>query len=200
MAKSKSPPQGTPKASFGSYGGKQRPFTALFFLVMGTLLTLSFIIFDLDQSPFKTSEGPLVDSLLGKFGVYVPFSILWGFGISAWAIAFFCFWLGYKHLMRRSHLLKWPHYVALFVFTFSVSIFGALGQEMFFFDKDAEDFDPQRMELCQRIGWNGGKPALFEGAEDLVGTRRHYHHNRLGPDTQLSGPVHFRLGRLGGDA
>ena len=169
MAKSKSPPQGTPKASFGSYGGKPRPFTALFFLVMGTLLTLSFIIFDIDQSPFKTSDGPLVDSLLGKFGIYVPFSIIWGFGISAWVIAFFCFWLGYKHLVRHSHLLKWPHFLSLFIFTFSVSIFGSLGQEMFFFDEAGADLIHNEWNFANGLGGMAGNLLYWQALKIWLG-------------------------------
>ena len=134
MAKTKNPPEPEPKATFGSYQGKLRPFSALFFLVLGTLLLLSLIFFDLDQSPFKTSEGTVGDSFFGKFGELVPYYVLWGFGLSAWVIAIAFHLLGYLYLFRRSHLLKWPQISSLIVFTFSVSIFGTLAQEMFFRD------------------------------------------------------------------
>ena len=145
MAKTQSASERAPNAAFGSYGGKPRPFSALFFLVVGALLLLSFIVFDLDQNPIKGVEhGPGPEEsggapLVGKFGEYIPFYILWGFGISAWVIPIFCLWLGYMHLFRRSHLLKWPRILSLFAFTFSLSIFGTLAQEMFFQDEAGID-------------------------------------------------------------
>ncbi len=134
MAKTKKSPEPAPKATFGSYQGTPRPFSALFFLVLGTLLLLSLIFFDLDQSPFKTSEGSAGESFFGKFGEQVPYYILWGLGLSAWVIAIAFLLVGYLYLFRRSHLLKWPQILSLIVFTFSVSIFGALTQEMLFQD------------------------------------------------------------------
>ncbi|MBC9868481.1 MAG: hypothetical protein F7O42_11500, partial [Opitutae bacterium] len=134
MEKTQKNPEPAPKATFGSYQGTSRPFSALFFLVLGTLLLLSLIFFDLDQSPFKTSEGSAGESFLGKFGEQVPYYILWGFGLSAWVIAIAYLLVGYLYLFRRSHLLKWPQILSLIVFTFSVSIFGTLTQEMLFQD------------------------------------------------------------------
>ncbi len=175
MAKTKSASERAPKAAFGTYGGKPRPFSALFFLVVGTLLLLSFIVFDLDQNPIKGVEhgpGPEENGgapLVGKFGEYIPFYILWGFGISAWVIPIFCLWLGYMHLFRRSHLLKWPRILSLFVFTFSVSIFGTLAQEMFFQDKAGIDRIHNDWGFANGLGGTVGKLLYLKGLKVWLG-------------------------------
>ncbi len=169
MAKTKKPPEPAPKATFGSYGGKPRPFSALFFLVLGTLLLLSLIIFDLDQSPFKTSEGTVGDSLFGKFGEYVPYYILRGFGLSAWVIALSFLLVGYLYLFRRSHLLKWPQILSLFVFTFSVSIFGTLAQEMFFQDRTYRDIIHNNWNFADGLGGMAGNLLYGKGLKVWLG-------------------------------
>ena len=175
MAKTKSASERAPKAALGSYGGKPRPFSALIFLVVGTLLLLSFIVFDLDQNPIKGVEhGPGTEEnggvpLVGKFGEYIPFYILWGFGISAWVIPIFCLWLGYMHLFRRSHLLKWPRILSLFVFTFSVSIFGTLAQEMFFQDKAGIERIHNDWGFANGLGGTVGNLLYLKGLKVWLG-------------------------------
>ncbi|MCZ6672143.1 MAG: hypothetical protein O7C75_04310, partial [Verrucomicrobia bacterium] len=79
MAKPKKTSKGRPKTTFGSYSGKSRPVTGFFFLVIGVLLLISLIIFDLDQSSFKKVPfGPpnaLDDGsgnfVVGVFGEYI---------------------------------------------------------------------------------------------------------------------------------
>ena len=175
MAKTQSASERAPNAAFGSYGGKPRPFSALFFLVVGALLLLSFIVFDLDQNPIKGVEhGPGPEEsggapLVGKFGEYIPFYILWGFGISAWVIPIFCLWLGYMHLFRRSHLLKWPRILSLFAFTFSLSIFGTLAQEMFFQDEAGIDRIHNDWGFANGLGGTAGNLLYLNGLKVWLG-------------------------------
>ncbi len=167
MAKTKKAPEPEPKATFGSYRGKPRPFSAIFFLVLGTLLLLSLIIFDLDQSPFKTSEGPLGDSLFGKFGEYVPYYLLWGFGISAWVVALSFLLVGYLYLFRRSQLLKWPRLLSLMAFTFSFSIFGTLAQEMFL--QDSAAIIHNDLNFANGLGGMAGNLLYWNGLKIWLG-------------------------------
>tara|TARA_Y100000588_G_C14272262_1_gene932804 strand:- start:1093 stop:3648 length:2556 start_codon:yes stop_codon:yes gene_type:complete len=140
MAKRKKTPKGTSKNPLGSYSGKSRLGSGFLFLVVGVLLLISLILFDLDQSSFKKvpfgPADPVRDSssefVVGVFGEYIAFGSLWMFGISAWVIAAFCFWLSYICIFKRSHLFRWPQLASLFAYVFSASILGSLIQEAFF--------------------------------------------------------------------
>ena len=145
MAPPKKKTKGTSKTTLGSYSGKSRPVTGFFFLVIGTLMLISLLIFDLDNSSFKKVDFGMPPSgnapsefIVGVFGEYIAFGSLWMFGFSAWVISFFCFWLSYLNLFKKSHFLKWPQILAIFAYIFSVSILGALIQDSFFQGKEAE--------------------------------------------------------------
>jgi len=143
MAKPKKKATATKKTSLDSYSGKSRPVTGFFFLVMGVLLLISLVIFDLDQSNFKMvgfessspAKGGSNEFVVGVFGEYIAFGSLWMFGFAAWVIALFCFWLSYLNLFKRSHLLKWPKIIAIFAYIISVSVLGTLIQDSFFQDR-----------------------------------------------------------------
>ena len=169
MAKTKSASERTPNATFGTYGGKSRPFSALFFLVVGAFLLFFLITFDLDQSLFNTSEGPEVDSIFGKIGEYVPFYLAWGFGISAWVMPIFCLLLGCMNLFRRSHLLRWSQILSLLVFTLSVSIFGTLAQEMYFQDKAGIDRIHNDWNFASGLGGTAGNLLYWNGLKTWLG-------------------------------
>ena len=140
MAKPKKKAKGTRKAQLGSYSGKSRPVSGFFFLVIGVLLLISLIVFDLDQSSFKKVPfGPAADAVdgssnfvVGVFGEYIAFGSLWMFGIAAWIIAAFCFWLGFLHLFRKSHLFRWPQLISVFACILSMSVLGSLAQDLLF--------------------------------------------------------------------
>ncbi|MDA0348009.1 MAG: DNA translocase FtsK [Verrucomicrobia bacterium] len=145
MAPPKKQTKGTSKTTLGSYSGKSRPITGFFFLVIGTLMLISLIIFDLDNSSFKEvpfglppSENASSEFVVGVFGEYIAFYSLLMFGFSAWVISFFCFWLSYLSLFKKSHFLKWPQILAIFAYTFSVSALGALIQDSFFQGREVE--------------------------------------------------------------
>lgn len=169
MAKTKSASERTPNATFGTYGGKHRPFSALFFLVVGSLLLFFLITFDLDQSLFNTSEGPEVDSIFGKIGEYVPFYLVWGFGISAWVMPIFFLLLGCMNLFRRSHLLRWSQILSLFVVIISVSIFGTLAQEMYFQDKAGIDRIHNDWNFANGLGGTAGNLIYWNGLKTWLG-------------------------------
>ena len=146
MAKRKKTPKGTSKTTLGSYSGKSRPVTGFLFLVVGVLLLISLIVFDLDQSSFKKVPfGPpeiaadgSSNFVVGVFGEHIAFGSLWMFGFSAWVIALLCFWLSYIFLFKRSHLFRWPQLVSMFVYVLSVSILSALIQESFFKEQEQQ--------------------------------------------------------------
>ena len=142
MANSKKKAKAVRKTTLGSYSGKSRPVAGSFFLVIGVLLFISLVIFDLDQSSFKkvpfgppsTVTDGSSEFVVGVFGEYIAFGSLWMFGFAAWVIALFCFWLSYINLFKRSHLFKWPQMLAVFAYILSVSILGTLIQSIFFQD------------------------------------------------------------------
>ena len=169
MAKTKSASERSSNATFGTYGGKSRPFSALFFLAVGAFLLFFLITFDLDQSLFNTSEGPEVDSIFGKIGEYIPFYLVWGFGISAWVMPFFCLLLGFMNLFRRSHLLRWSQILSLLVFTLSVSIFGTLAQEMYFQDKAGIDRIHNDWNFASGLGGTAGNLLYWNGLKVWLG-------------------------------
>jgi len=145
MAPPKKKTKGTSKTPLASYSGKSRPITGFFFIVIGILLLISLLIFDLDNSSFKKlpfglppAENASSEFAVGVFGKYIAFGSLWMFGFSAWVIAFFCFWLSYLNLFKKSHFLKWPQILAIFTYIFSVSVLGALIQNSFFQGRKAE--------------------------------------------------------------
>lgn len=154
--------KGTSKKTLSFYSGKPRPVIGFLFLMIGMLLLISLIVFDLDQSSFKkVPYGPpnlITDSssefVVGIFGEYIAFGSLWMFGLAAWVIAAFCFWLSYVFLFKRSHLFRWPQAVSLFVYVFSFSILGSLIQEAFF----------QAQEEQIHNGWS-----FAEGLGGIVG-------------------------------
>ncbi len=169
MAKTKSASERSPNATFGTYGGKPRPFSALFFLAVGAILLFFLITFDLDQIVFNTSKEPEETSFFGKIGEYFPFYFLWGFGISAWVIPFYCLLLGCMHLFRRSHLLRWSQILSLFVFTLSVSIFGTLAQEMYFQDKFGNERIHNDWGFANGLGGTAGNLLYWNGLKTWLG-------------------------------
>jgi DNA segregation ATPase FtsK/SpoIIIE, S-DNA-T family len=145
MAPPKKQTTGTIKTSLGSYSGKSRPITGFFFLVIGVLLLISLLIFDLDNSSFKKvpfglppAQNASNEFVVGVFGEYIAFGSLWMFGFSAWVISIFCFWLCYLNLFKKSHFLKWRQIIAIFAYIFSVSVLGTLIQDSFFQGREAE--------------------------------------------------------------
>lgn len=138
--------KGTQKTTLGSYSGKSRPVIGFFFLVIGILLLLSLIIFDLDKSSFKKvpfdlpvgSRNGSSDFVVGVFGEYIAFGSLWMFGFAAWILALICFWLSYIHLFKKSHFLKWPQILSIFAYVVSVSVLGTLIQDTFFTGRETQ--------------------------------------------------------------
>ncbi len=146
MAPPKKKTKGTQQTTLGSYSGKSRPVIGFFFLVIGILLLLSLIIFDLDKSSFKKvpfdlpsgSSSGSSDFVVGVFGEYIAFGSLWMFGFSAWILALICFWLSYINLFKKSHFLKWPQILSIFAYLISVSVLGTLIQDIFFEGRETQ--------------------------------------------------------------
>ncbi|MCB1122058.1 MAG: DNA translocase FtsK 4TM domain-containing protein, partial [Verrucomicrobiae bacterium] len=144
MANTKKKVKAAPQsATLASYSGKSRPVVGSFFLVIGVLLLVSLLAFDLDHSRFKSvgfepvsqTDAGSQQFAVGVFGEYVAFFSLWMFGFAAWVIVFFCFYLSFLNIFKRSHLLRWPKIIAIFAYIFSVSVLGALLQSSFFQDR-----------------------------------------------------------------
>jgi len=146
-----------------------RPFSSLVCLILGILFLASLVFYHPSQNP-KLSTDPVSNEFVGTIGVKIADTQLNLFGLAAWAMPFFFFWLGYLFLFRKGYMVNSARCSsAIFALISLAGIFEVIGSKIW---KNHPEFFSGENNYFQQFGMGGyfGRLLFQDTLEHNVGT------------------------------